>query len=98
MTEEGPLAGKTITYVGGVPGVVLLDGIARWLTTALDELGATVVNVYQLNAQNQFGLGAANQRKRPAFRYPGPAHAGIVRTTSRTAIPGAAKPDTPSVC
>ncbi|WP_235734390.1 sugar ABC transporter substrate-binding protein [Nocardioides alcanivorans] len=67
VDSSGPLAGKTITYVGGVPGVVLLDGIAQGLATSLNELGANVVGVYQLNAQNKFDLGAANQRMREAI-------------------------------
>jgi ribose transport system substrate-binding protein len=58
----GALAGKKILYVDAAPGNALLDGLAEGLAIDLNKQGAKVARVFQLNAQNQIDLAAANQR------------------------------------
>lgn len=62
VDTEGALAGKKVLYVDGVPGNALLDGIAQGLAAELNKEGATMVRVFQLNAQNQIDLAAGAQR------------------------------------
>lgn len=62
VAAGGALAGKKILYVDGVPGNALLDGLAEGLAIDLNKQGAKVARVFQLNAQNQIDLAAANQR------------------------------------
>lgn len=62
VDANGALAGKKILYVDGVPGNALLDGLAQGLAAELNEQGATMARVFQLNAQNQIDLAAGNQR------------------------------------
>ena len=58
----GALAGKKVLYVDALPGNALLDGLAQGLAAELTKQGAKVARVFQLNAQNQIDLAAANQR------------------------------------
>ena len=58
----GTLAGKKVLYVDALPGNALLDGLAQGLAAELTKQGAKVARVFQLNAQNQIDLAAANQR------------------------------------
>lgn len=44
------------------PGNALLDGLAQGLAAELTKQGAKMARVFQLNAQNQIDLAAANQR------------------------------------
>jgi ribose transport system substrate-binding protein len=62
LDTEGDLAGKRVLYVDGVPGNALLDGLAQGLAAELNKHGATMVRVFQLNAQNQIDLAVGNQR------------------------------------
>jgi ribose transport system substrate-binding protein len=62
IASSGPLAGKRILYIDGVPGNALLDGLAQGLAIDVGKQGAKVARVFQLNAQNQIDLAAANQK------------------------------------
>ncbi|NIK61505.1 sugar ABC transporter substrate-binding protein [Kribbella shirazensis] len=62
VDKAGPLAGKRVLYVDGVPGNALLDGLAQGLAAELNKAGASMVRVFQLNAQNQIDLAAGSQR------------------------------------
>jgi ribose transport system substrate-binding protein len=62
VATDGPLAGKKVLYIDAAPGNALLDGLAQGLAIDLAEQGASVARVFQLNAQNQIDLAAANQR------------------------------------
>ena len=62
VAADGPLAGKKVLYVDAAPGNALLDGLAQGLAIDLAAQGAQVARVFQLNAQNQIDLAAANQR------------------------------------
>ncbi|WP_377322994.1 sugar ABC transporter substrate-binding protein [Pimelobacter simplex] len=67
IDASGPLAGKTVTYIDGMPGNALMEGIAQGLATELNAQGAKLVDVYQTNAQNQLDLAVANQRIQEAI-------------------------------
>ncbi|WP_020392075.1 sugar ABC transporter substrate-binding protein [Kribbella catacumbae] len=62
VDTAGPLSGKRVLYVDGVPGNALLDGLAQGLAAELNAAGASMVRVFQLNAQNQIDLAAGSQR------------------------------------
>lgn len=62
VDQAGPLHGKRVLYVDGVPGNALLDGLAQGLAARLNKEGAAVARVFQLNAQNQIDLSAGSQR------------------------------------
>lgn len=62
VAADGPLAGKKVLYIDAAPGNALLDGLAQGLAIDLAAQGADVARVFQLNAQNQIDLAAANQR------------------------------------
>jgi ribose transport system substrate-binding protein len=62
VAADGPLTGKKVLYIDAAPGNALLDGLAQGLAIDLGKQGAEVARVFQLNAQNQIDLAAANQR------------------------------------
>ena len=62
VAADGALAGQKVLYIDAAPGNALLDGLAQGLAIDLAEQGAEVARVFQLNAQNQIDLAAANQR------------------------------------
>jgi ribose transport system substrate-binding protein len=62
VAADGALSGKKVLYIDAAPGNALLDGLAQGLAIDLAAQGADVARVFQLNAQNQIDLAAANQR------------------------------------
>jgi ribose transport system substrate-binding protein len=62
VAADGTLAGQKVLYIDAAPGNALLDGLAQGLAIDLAKQGAEVARVFQLNAQNQIDLAAANQR------------------------------------